>query len=169
MKYLSIIFIIFLCSCSSKKNVVSVTVVLYDNQNSNDFVNIDTLLKEKNIDTSVTPIDIFFTNRNFHLPYYVPTNDIYKSEVKDKECNMGIYPANIKCYEYDEQNRVIKMSVNGSGTMNNYIYTYNSNNQITKITDLGKQFILEYNSNGMLKKITQTDEIVVKELVFTYN
>lgn len=82
---------------------------------------------------------------------------------------MKIYPANVKCYEYDEKNRVIKMTVNGSGTMNDFAYKYNNKNQITEITDIGTEFILEYNADGTLSQLKQSDGVINKKLIFIYN
>jgi hypothetical protein len=82
-------------------------------------------MRAKQIDLTTTNIDLFFCNNFFQLPYYVPTAGIFRNVSKDKECDMKIYPANVKCYEYDNKNRVIKMTVDGSGTTNNFNYKYN--------------------------------------------
>lgn len=156
-----------LSACGQEK-VSKVTVVFFDNQNPNYKITSDTLLKAKKINFSATPIDLFFTCSNFHLPYYVPTDGIFKNATKDKECDMKTYPATVKCYEYDNKKRVTKMTVNGSGTMNNFIYSYNDNNQITQITDNGTKFILQYNANGTLSELRQTDGVINKKLAFVY-
>ena len=154
---------------ASRQNKVSkVTVIFFDNQNSGLNVTIDTLLNAEEVNILTTPIDIFFVSRNFQLPYYVPTDGIFKNAAKEKECDMKIYPANVKCYEYDDKNRVIKMTVNGSGTMNNFIYLYNDKNQITQVTDNGIKFIFKYNVDGTISECRQSDGIVNRKLVFVY-
>lgn len=157
----------FLTACGQNK-ASKVTVIFFDNQNLNFEITIDTLLKAKKINFSATPIDLFFTWSNFHLPYYVPTDGIFKNVSKDRECDMKIYPAIVKCYEYDDKKRVVKMSVNGSGTTNNFIYLYNDKNQIIEITDSGTKFTLAYNADGTLSELKQTDGVINKKLAFVY-
>ncbi len=159
--------LIYLTSCGQNK-ISKVTVILFDNQNPNFKNTADTLLKAKEFNSSTTPIDLFFTSSNFHLPYYVPTDGIFRNAAKDKECDMKIYPANVKCYEFDSENRVVKMTVNGSGTMNNFTYVYNDSNQIVEITDMGEKFSLDYNADGTLSQLRQSDGVISKKLVFVY-
>ena len=159
------IFIVF-TACGQNKTT-RVTVVFFDNQNPNSRVTVDTLLKAKELNLADTPMDLFFASNTFHLPYYVPTDGIYKNAAKDKECDMKIYPRNVKCYKYDELNRVIKMNVSGSGTINNFTYKYNDKNQIIEITDIAQTFILIYNKNRTLSELKQTEPFN-KKLVFSY-
>jgi len=156
-----------LAACGQNKSS-KVTVVLFDNQNPNFIVTIDTLFKAQEQNLADTPIDLFFSCKNFHMPYYVPTDGIYKNTAKEKECDMKFYPANVKCYEYDDKKRVIKMSINGSGTMNNFRYVYNDKDQVVEINEMGKKFVLEYNANGMLSELRQSDGVISKKLVFIY-
>jgi peroxiredoxin len=165
--FLLTLTVIALNACGQSKSS-RVTVIFFDNQSPKLKVTVDTLFKRKEINLSDTPVDIFFTCKNFHLPYYVPTNSIFKNSEKDKECDMKIYPKNVKCYEYDKDNRVSKMNVSGSGTMNNFSYTYNHQNQIKTITDIGTKFTLNYNAQGMLSELKETDGIIDKRLVFIY-
>jgi hypothetical protein len=166
--FLLLLISIALSVCGQSKSS-RITVILFDNQNPNLKVTVDTLLKSRAVTCSDTPIDLFFASHNFHLPYYVPTDGIFKNAAKDKECDMKIYPATVKCYEYDNKKRVIKMTVNGSGTTNNFTYKYNDKNQIIEIADVGTRFILVYNSNGTLSEIRQSDGVINKKLVFIYD
>jgi hypothetical protein len=52
--------------------------------------------------------------------------------------------------------------------MNNFSYTYNHQNQIKTITDIGTKFTLNYNAQGMLSELKETDGIIDKRLVFIY-
>ena len=158
--------LIVLNACGQNKST-RLTVIFYDDQNRNSKVTVDTLLKANPVNVADTPIDLFFACKNFHLPYYVPTDGIYKNAAKDRECDMKIYPRNVKCYEYDNKNRVTKMTVNGSGTMNNFTYLYNDKSQITEITDMGSKFELTYNTNGTLSELKQTTPFN-KKFVFIY-
>lgn len=157
----------FLTACGQNK-VSKVTVIFFDNQHPNAKITIATLLKTKKINFLATPIDLFFTCSNFHLPYYVPTDGIFKNAAKDKECDMKIYPANVKCYEYDVKKRVFKMTVSGSGTMNNFMYLYNNKNQIIEVNDGRIKFIMDYNADGTLSELKQSDGLINKKLVFVY-
>jgi YD repeat-containing protein len=158
--------LIVLSACGQNRST-RLTVIFSDDQNPNSKVTVDTLLKAKQINVVDTPIDLSFACMNFHLPYYVPTEGIYKNAAKDQECDMKIYPRNVKCYEYDDKNRVTKMTVNGSGTMNNFKYLYNDKNQVTEITDVGSKFELKYNADGTLSELKQTSPFN-KKLVFVY-
>lgn len=167
MRYLLLsITLLFFQSGCGQNNTLKLTVILYDNQHPGLAVTTDTLHSTKELDLSVTPIDLYFTSKNFQLPYYVPTDGIYNNAAKGKECDAGSYPATIKCYTYDQKNRVIKMTVNGNGAMNNFIYSYNEQYQITGITDSGTNYSLTYNKNGALSEFRQTDGITSKKLVF---
>ncbi len=167
-KLLLLILTISFLTVSGQNKLSKLTVILLDNQNPNSFLTKDTLIKSRMVNIAMTPIDLCFTCSNFHLPYYAPTDGIYKNSAKDKECDMKIYPANVKCYEYDDKKRVIRMTVNGSGTMSSFIYLYNNKNQITRITDGATIFILRYNANGTLSELKQSDGIITKKLVFIY-
>ncbi len=158
--------LLVLTACGQNKSS-KVTVVFFDNQNPNSKITVDTLLKAKEFNLSDTPIDLFFACKNFHLPYYVPTDGIFKNAAKEKECDMKTYPRNVKCYEYDNKNRVIKMNVSGSGTINNFTYKYNDKNQIIEVADIGTKFILTYNVDGTLSELKQTEPFN-KKLVFSY-
>lgn len=162
------IFAITSCG-QDKKNERKLTVILFDNQNPGLSLSVDTVMKAKQFDLTTTDIDLFFCSNFFHLPYYVPTDGIFKNNTKDKECDMKIYPATVKCYEYDKKNRVIKMSVNGSGTTNNFSYKYNDKNQITEITDNGDKYFLTYNPDGTISELRKSDMDIKKRLVFIYD
>lgn len=168
MRYILFLTLTLLVLTACRQNKSSkVTVVFFDNQNPNSKITVDTLLKAKKFDMSDTPIDLFFTCENFHIPYYVPTDGIFKNATKERECDMKIYPNTEKCYEYDEKNRVIKMNVSGSGTVNNFIYKYNDKSQIIVVNDIGTKFILTYNADGNLSELKQTEPFS-KKLVFSY-
>jgi YD repeat-containing protein len=163
-------FLVISSCVQNKKNIRNVTVILFDNQNPGHSLTIDTVMSSKRFDLATTNIDLFFSNNFFQLPYYVPTDGIYRSKEKDKECDMKIYPATVKCYEYDNKNRVIKMTVEGSGTTNNFSYKYNDKNQITEITDNGSdKYILTYNSDGTISELRKKELQIEKRLVFIYN
>ena len=162
-----ILFILFSTIVSAQTKV---TVILFDNNVADGKKMIpDTLLNKKVIDLLKNPIDPFFICGQFHLPYYLPTNGFYKNEDKDKECDMKIYPQYVKCYEYDSTKKVIRMTVNGSGTMNDFVYKYNAKNQILSIIDHGfDKFVYLYNSDGTISDLYNTDNILVKRLKFIY-
>ncbi len=168
--FLTFSFFAFTSCGQNKQNVRNVTVILFDNQNPGLSLSIDTVMKAKQFNLTTTSIDLFFCNNFFHLPYYVPTDGIFKTIAKDKECDMKVYPATVKCYEYDNKKRVIKMTVEGSGTSNNFSYTYNNKNQITEITDHGsdKYFIL-YNPDDTISELRKKSLQIEKRLVFIYN
>lgn len=166
----SLLILIFIILSSCGQNDRSrLTVILFDNQNPYFNLKIDTLLKMKELNFSETPIDVFYASQEFHLPYYVPTDGIFKNAAKSNECNMSVYPATVKCYKYDSKNRVVEMSINGSGTMNHFFYTYNKKDQIVKITDMGSNYTLHYDSANNLSQLIESNGTVTKKLVFTYN
>ncbi|MGC3945572.1 MAG: hypothetical protein QM762_13815 [Chryseolinea sp.] len=131
------------------------TVVLYDNQNPGMKVATDTLVKDSVISLSKSTIDIYYCSDQFHIPYYLPTGGIYKDSIKEKECDMSIYPRNVKCYMYDEQNRVTTMSVNGSGTMGDWNYKYDSKDRIINIEWMGHNYEIKYNDLGLLTELIE--------------
>jgi YD repeat-containing protein len=167
---LFLIFIFFALSSfgQHKTKATKVTILFYDNQNPGLSLTIDTLRKK--VDLTATSIDLFFCHKNFDLPYYVPTDGIYRNVAKEKECNMRIYPATVKCYEYDSQNRVSRMTVSGSGTENNFTYKYNDKNQIIELKDYETDiYKLRYNADGTLAELARQSGSIEKRLVFFYN
>lgn len=157
-----------LAACGQHQ-VATVTVLLFDNQHPRAEVAVDTLLHAQRIDLSRTSVDLFFANQRFHLPYYAPTDGLLKNAAKDRECNQAIYPQTVKCYDYDSRNRVIRMSVSGSGTTITCTYHYNNKGQITEIQDnWGHITTLTYNADGTLAELTQKDSLLEKRLLFIY-
>ncbi|HYI77244.1 MAG TPA: hypothetical protein VEW65_06455, partial [Chryseolinea sp.] len=160
------IFALTICSC--QKDELKMKVVFYDNQNPGMKTTIDTLVKDSIISLSKSKIDIYFCHNKFHIPYDLPTAGIYKDSTKEKECDMSIYPQNVKCYKYDGQNRVTTMSVNGSGTMGDWNYKYDSKDRITNIEWLGQNFEIKYNDFGLLTDLTEDSGVLKKRLHITY-
>jgi hypothetical protein len=156
-----------ICSCD-KEQQLKMTVVFYDNQNPGEKITIDTLVLDSLITQSKATIDIYFCSNQFHIPYYLPTGGIYKDSIKEKECDMSIYPQNVKCYKYDEKNRVTTMSVNGSGTMGDWNYKYDSKDKITNIEWLGHNYEIKYNDLGLLTDLTEESGILKKRLQIIY-
>lgn len=124
---------------------LKMTVILNDNQNPNSDWSKKTIVKDSIISPESTIIDLYFCSKVAHLPYYLPTNGIFRDSTKDNECNLEIYPSNVKCYEYDNKGRVLKMSVNGSGTMGDWTYKYDSLDRIIEI----KRFSTIYTAHYM--------------------
>jgi len=166
-KFLWLIYFVALSSCNSN-TTSNITVVFYSNQNPGYKQTIDTLMKDKIINTSDTAVDLFFANRNFHFPYYAPTNGIFKDDAKEKECDMK-NPIMTRCYGYDRLNRVIRMSVKTSGSFADFYYTYDDGNRITSATNLGHdRYALTYNPDHNLAEIKETNLMLEKKLVFIY-
>jgi YD repeat-containing protein len=152
------------------KSISKVTVIIYVNENSGFFASIDTLLNKEQLHLEKNPVDLFFCHTNFKIPYYIPTDGIYRNAAKDKESDWNSYPNTVKCYEYDNQNRVIRMKVDGSGTMNDFTYQYNDKNQITGLKDYESDiYKLTYNNNGTLAELTRQNTVSTTRLVFIYH
>jgi hypothetical protein len=131
------------------------TVLSYDNQNPASLVTTDTLILDSMINKETARIDIYFCKSNFNIPYYLPTGGIYKDSTKE-------------CYTYDANNRVIEMSVDGSGTMGTWHYTYDSLDRISNIEGLGTKYSLDYNESGQLTGLAEDRGSSYKRLEFKY-
>ncbi len=81
---------------------------------------------------------------------------------------MNKYPQNVKCYTYDEQNRVSKMSVDGSGTMGTWNYNYDSQNRITNIEWLGHDYSIKYNDLGFVTELQDDNGTIKQRLEISY-
>jgi YD repeat-containing protein len=156
-----------LFACTKKKKAV-ITVIYSNNQRIDGKMVVDTLINQREINLPDTPIDLFYTHENFQFPYYVPSNGMYKDTVKDKECDMNIYPQTVKCYEYDSRNRVKHMHVSGSGTESDFTYTYNEKGQVATFTNNGDKYILKYNDDGNLIQVKTVKTIFDHIYDFTY-
>lgn len=128
-------------------------------------------IKDSLIDIRQAKIDIYFSKKVAQIPYYLPTNGIYKDSIKDKECDIGIYPTNVKCYQYDNENRVQSMNVSGSGTMGTWSYKYDKQDRIIEIEYLGNRYTIQYHEkHGLLKEIVKDLSGNLEERVeFKYN
>lgn len=150
-------------------NLVELTVIKRDNQNPGFAFRTDTLINSETVDLTETKIDVYFCWRNFHIPYYLPTNGIYKDSIKYKECAWTKYPANVKCYGYDEKGRVARMNIEGSGTTSFQTFLYDKNDKITSITDNSlSTYKMTYDNKGNLITMTFGDGVLQKRLVFIY-
>ncbi|MHB0756984.1 hypothetical protein [Polaribacter sp. M15] len=143
------------------------TVTHYDNRNVDEskWKEIE-LIKDSIIDLKKTKVDLYFSKKIAKTPFYMPTNGIYKDSIKDNECDWSIYPANVKCYEYDNKNRVKSMSVNGSGTMGTWNYKYDELDRITNIEKLGTNYTIKYDDKyGILKEIIKSSTSSLEEKI----
>lgn len=169
---ISIAFFSFLTSFGqTSKDSIRVTVILYDYENLFSEGKVDTLIREQGLDTSNTKFDIFFCHNYLQTPYYVPTSGIFKNSEKQNECDRKIYPQTVKCYEYDKLNRVIRMTVSGSGTENDFRYKYDNEGKIVEFSDYDAEYKLRYDKKGRILELkywfVQTRPS--KKFVFKYN
>lgn len=172
-KVIYVFIILTSCSSSNNKtkdsNETKLTVVKYENQNSDFEEKIDTLINSQIVDLSEIKIDMYFTWRNFQIPYYMPTGSIYKDTVKTKECDWSKYPKNVKCYDYDVKNRVVKMQIEGSGTMEVYRFKYDESDRIIEMIDNSMSiYKMRYDKSGNLLVINIKDTNFQKRLEFNY-
>ena len=148
---------------------LKMTVILNDNQNPNSEWTKKTIVKDSIISTESTIIDLYFCNKVAQLPYYLPTSGIFRDSIKDNECNLEIYPANVKCYEYDSKGRVVKMSVNGSGTMGDWSYKYDSLDRIIEIERFSTTYTAHYMGDShLLTELIVDGGIIQKKIEFKY-
>ena len=160
----SIIFLLlisFFFSCTKNSERIKITVKHYDNLNIDEskWKHVE-LIKDSLIDLKETKIDLYFSQKIAKIPYYLPTNGIYKDSIKDKECNIDSFDESVKsfaflkCYEYDSKKRVKSINVSGSGTMGTWNYKYDELNRITNIENLGTIYTIKYDDKyGILKEI----------------
>ena len=150
-----------LFSCNRNSELIKITVSHYDNLNIDEskWKN-ENLINDSLIDLNEIKVDLYFSQKVTKIPYYMPTNGIYKDTIKDKECNYEISPENLrpvaflKCYEYDNKNRVKSMSINSSGTMGTWNYQYDELDRIINIENLGTIYTIKYDDKyGILKEI----------------
>lgn len=172
-KVIYVFIILTSCSSSNNKtkdsNETKLTIVKYENQNSDFEEKIDTLINSQVFELSDTKIDMYFTWRNFKIPYYMPTGSIYNDTVKNKECDWTKYPTNVKCYEYDVKNRVVKMQIEGSGIMGFYRFKYDESDKIIEMTDNSMSiYKMRYDKSGNLLVINIKDTNFQKRFEFNY-
>lgn len=130
---------------------------------------IDTLVKDSIITKNTATIDVYFCRKLIRLPYYLPTNGLFREALKDNECDMSIYPKNVRCYEYDHKGRVSKMSIEGSGTTGYYTYQYDALDRVKKM----KRFLTTYKFKYLERTQLLTEFIVdgsgkQKRLIIAY-
>lgn len=148
---------------------VELTVIKLDNQNPGLEFKTDTLLVQA-VDPAKNKIDVYFSYQHFHIPYYMPTGSIYKDTIKEKECDWREYPATVKCYSYDDKDRVVKMQVEGSGTTGTHTFVYDSSDRIIEITGNSlDKYKMTYDNTGNLLQITVDGQMLQKKLIFHYD
>jgi hypothetical protein len=177
--YLYLLALLVMISCNGNsqteeslaipENQLMMTVILHDSLKPYSDWKSRVLLKDSLINPLSTSVDIYFSNRIAHLPYYLPTNGVYMDSVKEKECNWDIYPANVKCYKYDSKGRVVTMTVNGSGTMGDWNYKYDQQDRIVGVERLGSIYSLKYDSlHGLLTELTVKEKSIKQRLEIKY-
>jgi YD repeat-containing protein len=145
------------------------TVISRENQDPSAGHQTDTLIKSQVIDLSKNRIDVFFCYKNFNIPYCVPTKSIYRDSIKETECNWKIYPNTVKCYEYDDKNRVIKMQVEGGGTAGSHTFKYDNQDRIIGMQGHSDIYKMTYDKEGNLLLMTVNDGALQKQLAFIYD
>ncbi len=131
----------------------------------------DTLFKDTVVDLSKKPVDLYFTHRLMHFPYYMPTGGLKKTNFQSGECNFKFYPRTVKCYQYDSLDRVTRMQVEGSGTKGYWYFKYDTCNKCDRIVQLirdTRTYTMTYNEYGNLKQIDQVDGDMLEHIYFVY-
>lgn len=159
------------CSCNVQKSQErKMTIILHDNQNPNSEWTKDVLIKDSIVSSNSALIDFYFLNKITHIPYYLPSNGIFRDSIKESECKMETYPANVKCYEFDEKDRVKKMSVNGSGTMGDWTYIYDSLDRIVEIKRFSTTYSAKYmGDSNLLTEVIVDGGLIQKRIEIQYN
>ncbi len=162
--------LLFTCSNSKRKADFSyqkIVVIKSDNQTPGFKKKVDTLIFDKSV-MSGSSVDVYFVQDRFKIPYYLPTNNMSKDSIKNTECNWNEYPKNLKCYEYDKSDNVIRMKVHGSGAEHDYKYSYNSLHQLVKIEDYSAIIDIQYGESGQIDEFSYTAGRIKKNLQFFY-
>lgn len=162
------LFTLTIWSCDREQQL-KMTVVFYEHQSPQEKITIDTLVTDSIISRSKATIDIYFCSNKFHIPYHLPTGGVYKDSIKERECDMSIYPQHVKCYKYDEKNRVTTMSVSASGTTGDWNYEYDSKYRITGIEWVSHYYEIKYNDLGLLTDLTEDNGTLRKRIKIIYN
>jgi YD repeat-containing protein len=167
MKYRIVIAALLACNICTGQ--MKLTVVERHNQHPGSAYGTDTLVNLQAVNLRKTKVDVYFCHYSFHIPYYMPTASIYKDSNKLQECNWGKYPSTVKCYKYDNKNRVVSMQVEGSGTTGVYTFRYNDSDQIIDITgNSGDKYKMTYDQEGNLLLLTVDGGTVQRQLEFKY-
>jgi len=129
----------------------------------------DTLIKDSIISKKTAIIDLYFAQKLKQISYYLPTNGMFREAQKDNECEMSIYPRNVKCYEYDRKGRVTKMSVEGSGTTGYTTYKYDSYDRVKKMERFSTTYTAKYlDKTQLLTELKVESPSGLNQLILTY-
>lgn len=144
------------------------TILQRERQDSGSEGRVDTLMKAQTVDLGKNKIDVYFCYRKIGFHFKLPTKNIYRTTQKDKECNWKIYPATVRCYEYDRKNRVTKMQLEGSGTMGDHTYGYDKQDRIVEMRSSFDDYKMTYDPAGNLLRMTVDGDGLHKQLTFVY-
>ncbi len=167
---ISILLFLTVSSCNGQESPErKMTMILHDNQNPNSEWTKDILIKDSIISIDSALIDFYFLNKVTHIPYYLPSNGIFRDSIKDDECKIDTYPADVKCYEYDEKNKVKKMSVNGSGSMGDWTHKYDSLDRIVEIKRFSTTYTAKYMGDlNLLTEVIVDGGLIQKRIEIQY-
>lgn len=167
--------LLLMTACSGAKDLPSgdgksrLTVIHTDNQHPGYEFQTDTLMYRKPINLDSVKIDVYFTNKAFHIPYYVPVDGMYRNAKQGEAAIKGKGIANVRYYTYDEKDRVVYMKVSGSGTFSDYQYKYDNKGRLKRIIEDGYEvYTLRYNSDGNLISMHKKGIDLKGELMFVY-
>ena len=132
-------------------SMLYVTIVRVTNSTPLSKIRMDTLVKDTLVRRS--EIDLYFTQRVCQFPYYMPSCGIIKNECQLNECNPANYPGEVRCYSYDEMNRVTTMRIDGSGVMERYMFTYDSTGKLRQIVMHFHTLVIRYDRCGTISDI----------------
>jgi YD repeat-containing protein len=127
-------------------------------------------MKAEPVDISKTTIDLFFANRHFPIPEFMPTDSMRRTTGQLNECNVKVDSLTSRCYLYDEKSRVVQMIIRHKWTLHQYAYTYDDKGRVGEINSIDHEVYTPiYNSDGTLQELTKKSEFLKKRLVFLYD
>lgn len=157
--------ILIVQSCQEETYAFKVSICQYTQYQKDKWITKE-IVKDTIINSTV---DIYTIQSLIKTPYYLPTNGFFKDSVKNRECDMGIYPQNVKCYEYDSLDRVTVMNISGSGVVNEFHYKYDNENNVSIIRDISGEYKINYNyRTGNIKSLSYESDIKKEEILIEY-
>ena len=140
-------------SATNPKDEIGLTVVRHVQKDSL-ATESDTLLSNTRLDCSVCPVDMYFCRDSLRVPLILPAGGFARNKAQEKECNWDIYPASVRCCTYDSLGNVIAMSINGSGTTQEWKYAYDDRGRIVECKGWWSVCRAEYDDEGQLTRVT---------------
>lgn len=131
-------------------------------------ISADTVVRGARIDCAMCPVDLYFCRDSLGVPLILPSGGFAHNQAQEKECNWDIYPATVRCCSYDSAGNVVSMSINSSGTTQEWKYAYDATGRVVECKGWWSLHSVQYDNAGRIARLTTQKNSAREDFDFVY-